>query len=289
MSAAPSLYEAENRPARILLVEDDVWDVGLIEEALAELDEKQYYNTIRRAYELVHAENLAEAVRFLREVSFDAILLNLNLEDSQGVATLHQVRAVAPVPPVIVLSDPAEEPQASQAIKNGAQDYLLKSEVEPGTLARCLRYARERQQLSLVLRRVSMLDDLTGLYNRGAFVAFAEHGCRVARRVHASVAVLVATLVDGKGGHDPQLARLEAADLLRHAFADDLLARVDDDRFAVLLVEESGGAGQRAAETLRRVTFEHNSIRPNPLEFQIQLARVDSASPGWVETLLGSP
>ena len=276
MSAAPSLFEVEHAPTRILLIEHDVWDVGLIEEALAELDERQYYNTVRRAYELIHAETLAEAIRFLRDISFDAVLLNLNLEDSQGLSTLFQLRAAAPAPPVIILSDTANEALANHALKEGAQDYVLKSEVEPGILARCLRYAKERQQLSLALGRVSMRDELTGLYNRGAFVAFTEQALRVASRVNARVAVLLAGLTKGNGGYDRQLARLDAADVLRSAFAEEVLARVDDDRFAVLLVESPGACGQRLEEILRSTVTRHNSVRPNPIEFRIQVTHLDT-------------
>jgi DNA-binding NarL/FixJ family response regulator len=286
MSAAPS-FKVEHAPTRILLIEHDVWDVGLIEEALAELDERQYYNTIRRAYELVHAETLAEAIRFVRDVSFDAVLLNLNLEESQGLSTLFQLRAAAPGPPVIILSDTANEALANHALKEGAQDYLLKSEVEPGMLARCLRYAKERQQLSLALGRVSMRDELTGLYNRGAFVAFAEHAIRVARRVNARVAVLLAGLTESSGGYDQQLARLDAADVLRSAFAEEVLARVDDNRFAVLLVETSGVSGQRLEEILRNTVSEHNSVRSNPIELRIQLTHLDPPHQS-VESLLGT-
>ena len=74
--------------------------------------------------------------------------------------------AFAPDVPIIVLTDVSDESLGVTTVQGGAQDYLVKDEVTPGLLARAVRHAIERHQLLSALRSLSLIDDLTGLYNR---------------------------------------------------------------------------------------------------------------------------
>ncbi|OYW08123.1 MAG: hypothetical protein B7X34_09365, partial [Acidobacteriia bacterium 12-62-4] len=71
--------------SRVLLVESDPWDAGLVQEALDELEEQQYRKLLPWQMELYHAETLAEALAALEQEAFDIILLNLDLTDSQAL------------------------------------------------------------------------------------------------------------------------------------------------------------------------------------------------------------
>ncbi len=123
---------------RVLLVEDNPGDARLVREMLAEM------NTER--YETVPVGRLADALQFLSEQPFDAILLDLNLPDSYGLATLIKIRSVAPHVPVIVVSGLADEEMAIHALREGAYTYLVKGQMNGYLLNRSIRYSIERER-----------------------------------------------------------------------------------------------------------------------------------------------
>lgn len=125
-------------PLRVLLVEDNPGDARLVREMLAEM------NTER--YEVVPVDRLADALAFLTEQPFDAILLDLNLPDSYGLATLIKIRSVAPNVPVIVVSGLADEEMAIHALREGAHTYLVKGQMNGYLLNRSIRYSIERER-----------------------------------------------------------------------------------------------------------------------------------------------
>lgn len=121
---------------RILLIEDDPATARLIRENLADTDLPEVEVEVKR--------NLAEARRDAVE-RFQVILLDLGLGDSQGLATLHEVRGFSPGVPVVVLTGLDDPDTALAALREGADDYLVKSRIEPELLARAVRYAIERR------------------------------------------------------------------------------------------------------------------------------------------------
>jgi PAS domain S-box-containing protein len=125
-------------PLRVLLVEDNPGDARLVREMLAEM------NTER--YEVVPVDRLADALAQLTERPFDAILLDLNLPDSYGLATLIKIRAVAAHVPVIVVSGLADEEMAIHALREGAYTYLVKGQMNGYLLNRSIRYSIERER-----------------------------------------------------------------------------------------------------------------------------------------------
>lgn len=123
---------------RVLLVEDNPGDARLVREMLAEISTEHY--------ETVPVGRLADALRFLSEQPFDAILLDLNLPDSYGLATLIKLRSVAPHVPVIVVSGLADEEMAIHALREGAYTYLVKGQMNGYLLNRSIRYSIERER-----------------------------------------------------------------------------------------------------------------------------------------------
>ena len=121
---------------RVLLVEDNPGDARLIQELLIEARGARF--------ETVVASRLSEAQEALALGDFQLILLDLSLPDSQGIDTFHYTAAIAPSVPLIVLSGLDDEALALQTVKEGAQDYLVKGQVDPRSLARSIRYAMER-------------------------------------------------------------------------------------------------------------------------------------------------
>jgi diguanylate cyclase (GGDEF)-like protein/PAS domain S-box-containing protein len=121
----------------ILLIEDNPGDARLIRELLL--------SSAGTTYRLDTATRLSEATARLSQQSFAAILLDLTLPDSSGLDTVLRVSAVATAP-IIVLTGMDDEALALGAVRAGAQDYLIKSEVTSLLLSRAIYYAIERQR-----------------------------------------------------------------------------------------------------------------------------------------------
>src|ERR671932_133202 len=130
---------------RILLVEDNPGDARLVEILLSEVNAPRFGIT--------HAEHLSEALQRLDEQSFDVILLDLSLPDSSGLETVSTTRRAAPRTPLVVLSGQDDEEVALQALKGGAEDYLVKGRGGGDTIARVIRYSIERKNAQEALRR----------------------------------------------------------------------------------------------------------------------------------------
>ncbi|AFY48846.1 PAS domain S-box [Nostoc sp. PCC 7524] len=129
---------------KVLLVEDNPGDVFLIKELLYEV------NTTR--VNLENVEQLSEAFHLLANQSFDVMLLDLSLPDSQGLETFVKANRQAKTIPIIVLTGTDDENLALRAMQEGAQDYLVKGQVTGDLLVRSMRYAIERQRIEDALR-----------------------------------------------------------------------------------------------------------------------------------------
>src|SRR6202165_3531679 len=127
-------------PVRVLLVEDDPVDARLLRAMFNEPSS--------RKMELTHVRRMSEAVNLLVASAFDIILLDLGLPDAKGLEAVRQLHAVAPRVPLVVLTGSEDESLATQALQEGAQDYLLKGQIDTQGLLRDLRYAIERQTVA---------------------------------------------------------------------------------------------------------------------------------------------
>jgi len=136
--ANEGVVNTDPEPLRVLLVEDNPGDARLIREMLAEMTTERY--------EVIPAERVADALLLLSEHQFEAILLDLNLPDSFGLATLIKVRTVAPHVPVIVVSGLEDEEMAIHALREGAYTYLVKGQMNGYLLNRSIRYSIERER-----------------------------------------------------------------------------------------------------------------------------------------------
>lgn len=228
----------EKTRARLLLVESDPWDAGLVQEALDELEERPHENLLGRAVELFHAETLAEAVESVSIETYDLILLDLA---TGGLHPFLQLRDLAPATPFVILTVRAEESLALTAMREGAAGYLLKEDLDCLPLARSLRAAFERQQAMLARQEMPGTDELTGLTSRAGFLYLGETVRRLAARWDKPAQLSVITLSgyarmqDVFGAQARDLALIETAEMVRELFPDgDLLARTGPEQFAVI-------------------------------------------------------
>jgi Flp pilus assembly CpaE family ATPase len=125
-------------PLRILLIEDNPGDAGLVREMLSGSQ------GVRFQVEWVQA--LLPGMVRLGRGEIDMVLLDLTLPDSQGLQTLTAVRSCAPSLPVVILTGLDDALFAHEAVRCGAQDYLIKGELKSGALARTLSYAMLRHR-----------------------------------------------------------------------------------------------------------------------------------------------
>jgi len=128
-------------PIRALLVEDNPGDARLIREMLRDAGGSA------NAISVSVADRLATGIQHLHEQGADLVLLDLSLPDSSGLATFDTLHAAAPGTPIVVLSGLADESVAVTAVHHGAQDYLVKGQVDGSAVLRSMRYAIERQRL----------------------------------------------------------------------------------------------------------------------------------------------
>jgi signal transduction histidine kinase len=122
----------------LLLIEDNPGDARLIEHFLSEAT----HNT---RFELTTVDRLADGLGIIADQPVDVVLLDLYLPDSMGIETAEQLLGVAPELPVVVLTSIDDDELGMQAVTKGAQDFLLKGQVDPPLLVRALRYAIERK------------------------------------------------------------------------------------------------------------------------------------------------
>lgn len=134
---------------RVLLVEDDEADAFLVRELLDEA---------HAPVTLTIATTLSAAERSVAQDTIDCVLLDLGLPDAQGLAGLRQLRKISDGPAICVLTGLGDDHLGVAAVAEGAQDYLIKGQVDGTLLARSIRYAVERQRADENARRLHQVE-----------------------------------------------------------------------------------------------------------------------------------
>src|SRR5580658_10106725 len=132
------------KPLQVLLVEDNAGDVRLLREMFSK--EKS------GSFGLTHLLRMSDAEIHLAKGGVDIALVDMGLPDEHGLETVRRSLAAAPDVPVIVLTGLDDERLAAEAMKEGAQDYFIKGQIENRALPRALRHAIERHHLDRRLR-----------------------------------------------------------------------------------------------------------------------------------------
>jgi serine phosphatase RsbU (regulator of sigma subunit) len=135
--------ETEPQQVPVLLVEDDDGDALLVEELLRDVDAPV---VVQRA------RSLGQAATLVSDAA--CVLLDLGLPDSQGLQGLRQLLSIEPEAAIVVLTGDASEHLGEQAVRSGAQDYLVKGEVAGPMLHRVIRYAVERRRATEAQREL---------------------------------------------------------------------------------------------------------------------------------------
>jgi two-component system cell cycle sensor histidine kinase/response regulator CckA len=148
-----SLGGASDSPlVRVLLIEDDSAEARFLQEILR--------GAAHSRFQLHHVTRLGVALEQLATTDFDVALLDLTLPDSAGLDSLDVLLRQAPTLPVVVLTNTNDDDLAVDAVRHGAQDYLMKRSLQQEVLVRSLFYAIERQRAEAALREANdVLED----------------------------------------------------------------------------------------------------------------------------------
>jgi diguanylate cyclase (GGDEF)-like protein len=232
-------------PIRILLV-GEAEDACQIRGLLGIEDSGQFH--------IGHVPDLELAAERLSCDPADVLLIDLGSKQRQGRAYVQAARAAAPDTPMVILAEVEDELLAIEALRQGVQDFFCKQHLDRSTLVRGLCYSIERHRLQKNLQNLSLLDDLTGLYNRRGFLALSEQHLRMIQRKGAALLIYLdlddLKLINDSCGHlEGNRALVVTANVLRACFRQsDILARLGGDEFCVLMTD----AGQDSAQQVRK-------------------------------------
>ncbi len=139
-------------PVRVLVVENNEDEARLMRQILCDTRETRFY--------LVVVKRLEEALKRVQEDQFDAVLLDTDLPDSDGLDTVYRMQKGARDLPIVVMGALDEPEFAIEAVRLGAEDYLLKYEMDGRTLIRSLRLAIERNRMHQIHALTRLLANL---------------------------------------------------------------------------------------------------------------------------------
>jgi len=224
---------------KILVVENNVEDIVLIQHVFSIIKEIKC--------DLIFVDSFIEAIELL-ELEFndiDLVLLDLAVLDSCGNKTLEEVYDMYSEIPFIILCSPAEEETALDAVRKGAQDYLIKSELSSYQLQRIINCSIERNLLRIKMARMSITDELTKLYNRRGFFTMTKQQLQLARRMRKNIGVFFID-IDGMkeindlfGHHQGDQALIDISKILKDACrSTDIIGRIGGDEFGISIIQE---------------------------------------------------
>ncbi|MEA2347524.1 MAG: hypothetical protein QOG62_1311 [Thermoleophilaceae bacterium] len=281
-----------------MLTEDPI-EVALVEDSddWAELVGDSLKLRMPGRYQLRRFSTVTSCIESLRLSPAGCILLDLSLPDADGMEGVDALQLEVPGVPLVVLTGMDDDARAVEAVRRGAQDYLVKQRFDVDDLARSIQHAIQRKRVESELAREAFYDPLTKLPNRRLLMDRLSVACaRLERKPDASIAVLFIDLdrfkaVNDEMGHDAGDRLLVATGdrINRTMRPSDTTARIGGDEFVVLCEElRSPADSDRIAERVAQAIAEPLFIDGQELHPTASIGVAVAAGPGAVpEALLG--
>lgn len=228
--------DLQEKKIRVLLVEDNPADARLIQELSSE--------DRSRHLQIDHVDTLSKALQRLAKGGIDSVLLDLHLPDSMAIDTFDKIYTQYSKLPIVILTGLSDETLSIMAVRKGAQDYLVKGNINSPLLVRSVLYAVERKRLEETVKEQANTDDLTGIPNRRHFYEIAAREIERCRRYKHPFTIVFLDcdnfkVINDTLGHDAgdRVLRMMAASLKQAVRATDTVGRFGGDEFIVLLIE----------------------------------------------------
>jgi two-component system cell cycle response regulator len=282
----PTEISAKEGRLRLLLVEHN------------ETDARVMLNLMRHgagdSVEVIWVSSFVEALGHLRKGAFDAMLLDLFLPDSEGIESIRRVSDRADIP-IIALAKESAGVAGVDVLLAGAEDSFIKEAINSQNMIRAVRYAIARHRRIGELQALSQTDELTGLYNRRAFMTLGSHQIKIARRQQHAVTLAFADLdglkaINDKCGHMwGDFALKDISTVLKNTFREsDVIARIGGDEFAMLWISPSPPTSENLHARLKAGldAYAVSESRPYRLSLSIGFSHYPGGSEASLEDML---
>lgn len=223
---------------KIIYVEDNLKDLRLFQKHIRKIKNIKI--------ELIHVEGPDKARALLEEKDYDIVFIKLFLPEQYGLDEVSRLCMQSPDVPVVVMTDNYDENTAIKALKIGAEEYIVNKLIKSNSLERIIRFAIIRHRARSELRVLSLIDELTGLYNRRGFAIFGRQQLGIAQRSKQGMVLFFIDLDglkeinDKFGHHNGDIALVRTANILKKAFrGSDIIGRFGGDEFTALAIDSS--------------------------------------------------
>jgi len=220
----------------ILLIEDNKKDIQLITDYINQS------NRLDATIQTVNSIKKAKTVMFYQKI--DILLVDLNIEGMKFEELSNRFSQEELSIPYIVITDERDEDMGIEAVQKGAQDYLVRSELSERILRRGIVYSMERHEILQSLYRTTIIDELTGLYNRRGLHTLGNQQIELAKRYNDDIFVFYLDLdgmktINDTLGHDyGDKALIGASKIMHKTFRTaDILSRLGGDEFVAVTVK----------------------------------------------------
>ena len=263
------------KDVKILLIEDSELDIQTITSFI---DQSERLNA---EIKTVDSIKKAKTIMFYEEM--DIILVDINIQGMKFEELFEVFDKDNLLIPYIVITDERDEDLGIEAVKKGAQDYLVRSELSERILRRGIIYSLERHDILQSLYRTTIIDELTGLYNRRGLHTLGNQQVELAKRHNDDIFIFYLDLDGMKSindtlGHEfGDKALIDTSNIMHKTFrTTDILSRIGGDEFVVVVVKAQHEFIPIIIQRLKEYVAEMNSSNKKyNLSISIGVSKVD--------------
>ncbi|MFW6264471.1 MAG: GGDEF domain-containing protein [Bacillota bacterium] len=254
----------------VLLIDNNTADANLIKEMLN--------NKLGLIFKIDHKKYLQDALK-LKEFNYDIVLLDIGLADLDNMTLIDILQEDYNIQaPIIILTDFQDEEFAIKVVRAGVQDYIVKGEMSASRLAQAIKYAIERHKILKEVKKNSLLDELTGLYNRKGFFNLAEQEVKRALRLKNDFLLFYTDIdrlkrINDLYGHfEGDKVIKDIAEMLRNTFRQsDIICRIGGDEFVVLALDSSLDSIKAVRKRMENSLVKYNNENNKPYNIFVSM------------------